>query len=84
MWGETVSTAEVPLHNMGIWDLEAHCVDGVRTHGFVICHCFGLSLEAPKDCLFFATSGLVTSSGFTYEAILGSGHKTGVLHKDLL
>lgn len=53
MWGETVSTTEALLQDMGIWALEAHHIDGIRTRGIVICHCFGLSLEAPKDCLSF-------------------------------
>ncbi|OBS67322.1 hypothetical protein A6R68_04151, partial [Neotoma lepida] len=79
----TVSTTEALLHNMGIWALEAHQADGIRTHEVVICHCFGLSLEEPKDCLSFATSWLVASSGFTYEVILGPGHKIGALHRDL-
>lgn len=66
----------------GIPALAAHQADGIRTCGFIIC--FGLSLEESENCLSFATSGLVASSGFTYKVILGSGHKTGAPHRVLL
>lgn len=50
LWEGTVSTTGAPLHNAGIWASEAHQFDEIGAHERVlICHCFRLSLEAPKD-----------------------------------